>query len=259
MPLAEHARTLNGVAYAHMGDDEDINRLLKLKLNHSFKVLENAKAILAGEGVSGREAELGSIAALYHDIGRFAQFARFKTFNDRISINHGRQGVLTLRSMNLPGDISKEEWCQIRFAIGQHNVKSIRPNLPKRVSFMTKLVRDADKLDIFRIMITHFTSDTPDPEVTFNLDMSPDNYSDEIYTPVYNGEIGDYRRAKYANDFKLLAVGWLNDLYLTTTFKLLKKRGHLDTIFSLLPKNKKIQALKEKSNNFMHYKINTSS
>ncbi|QJB57964.1 HD domain-containing protein [Pseudodesulfovibrio sp. zrk46] len=259
MPLSEHIEFLEQVATSQMGDDEDVNRLLQFKLDHSFKVLDNAKAIIEREKIAGRRAELCSIAALYHDIGRFDQFARFKTFNDRESVNHGRLGVLTLRSLFLPGDLTANEWRQVRFSIGQHNVKSIRSTLPKRINTITKIVRDADKLDIFRLMIMHFTSETPDPVITFGKDMSPDKYTDEIYDDVYNGRIGDYSRIQYANDFKLIAVGWLNDLYFPTSFNLLKKRGHLDSIFSLLPKNEKIRLLEEKANNFMHYKMNHSS
>jgi len=259
MPLNEHIKVLEGFAASHYGDDEAVNKALRLKLDHSLKVLEHAEHLVEGEQITGHLGYLCKLAALYHDIGRFPQFARYQTFNDRESTNHGRQGVLTLRALNLPGELSSNDWRTIRFAIGQHNVKNTRPTLPKHLTTITHLVRDADKLDIYRIMLAHFTSDTPDPAVTFDLDMSLDKYSEEILDTVMAGETGDYSKIRFANDFKLLIIGWMNDFEFKTSFKLLEKREYFQQLFDLLPKNEKIQALAEKTNNFMRYKLNTPS
>ena len=61
MPLSAHIKILEDVAAAHLGDDEDINRLLKLKLDHSYKVLDNARDIIQGESIRGHEADLCSL------------------------------------------------------------------------------------------------------------------------------------------------------------------------------------------------------
>ncbi len=47
--------------------------------------------------LSPRVTFLVHLAALYHDLGRFDQFARCKTFLDVRSLNHARLSIVVLR------------------------------------------------------------------------------------------------------------------------------------------------------------------
>ncbi len=58
----------------------------------------------------------------------------------------------------------------------------------------------------------------------------------------------------YSNDFILLLIGWLFVLHYPTSVRLLAELGLIDQAFLILPKDNKIQALKEKSHIFMRYK-----
>jgi putative nucleotidyltransferase with HDIG domain len=259
MPLSPHLDFLTKFARNHFSGDPSYDGMLQLKLEHTLCVFENAQKILQNESLSGTTAELATLAALYHDIGRFPQFAEYGTFNDRTSVNHGRLGVLTLRKLNMPGNLSATDWRLIRLAIGQHNIRDLSPTLPEPVATITKLVRDADKIDIFRIMSEHFSSDTSDPAITHGFKDIPDQYSDTIYKSVMAQKNGDYGDIQCANDFKLLIIGWVFDLNFRTSFSLLEKRGLIKRIFSLLPKDVKIQDLEKKVNKFIRYNKNSPS
>lgn len=254
MPLAPHIETFTDFATRHLAENEAEDGPIRLKIAHSMHVLDNAGRIAQGESLPEREGMLCRVAALYHDIGRFPQFARYRTFNDRESVNHGRLGVLTLRDIPLPGDLSDREWRIVRFAIAQHNLKSIRPILPARLTLPTRVVRDADKIDIFRVMIEHFKGPDPDPVVTHGFTDVPGRYSDAIYESVMAEKTGDYRLVRFANDFKILAIGWLYDLNFTTSIRLLAEYGYIAEVLSMLPKDDKIKRLEEKANTFLHYK-----
>lgn len=254
MNLEPHIDILTRFGASHLiGTDHD-NGLIQLKIDHSLRVLDNARLIVDGENISGQTATLCQLAALYHDIGRFPQFAKYRTFNDRESTNHGRLGVLTLRDLDLPGDLSARDWCTVRFAVAQHNLKSTRDTLPSHLATPTQLVRDADKIDIFRVMVDHFSSDNPDPVVTHGFDDIPGVYTDEIYDAVMAEQTGDYRLIRCSNDFKLLIIGWLYNLHFMTSIALIAENNYLEQLFSLLPKDDKIQRLEEKINKFMRYK-----
>lgn len=253
MHLGPHIDALTSFAETHLSGNEDTDKQIRLKLKHSLKVLENAEAIIEGENISGHGANLCRLAALYHDIGRFPQFARYRTFNDRESVNHARLGVLTLRDFNTPGNMPEKDWRTVRFAIAQHNLKQIKHTLPTRMDQVAKLVRDADKLDIFRVMVEHFNGENPDPVVTYGFDDIPGYYSLQIYDSVINEEIGDYSLIECSNDFKLLIIGWLYGFHYQSSRTILAQSGHLNEIFSLLPKDNKIQALKSKVNNSIRY------
>ena len=258
-PLDAHVEALTRFAESHISADVE-ESLIRLKIDHSFKVLDNARAIVRGEALDEPEASLCLLCALYHDIGRFPQLARYQTFNDRESINHGRAGVLALRGFHLPGNVSERDARIIRFSVGQHNLKTVRDPLPPHLVHPVHVVRDADKLDIFRIMITEARNKDRDPAITLGIrDNDPDAYSDAIYNAVMADSDCDYTALGHANDFLLLLLGWLSGLRYTASLKLILERGHLQQIFSQLPDDARIRALKDKINAFVRYKTETPS
>lgn len=248
----QYIDVLTRFANSHNSGDSDTDSLIQLKLDHSVRVFENAAAIIEGEGLSGPAADNACLAAIFHDIGRFPQLARYRTFNDRESINHGRLGVQTMRSLPLPC-ADEARWKVVRVAIGQHNIKSIRSSLPEPYATPARIVRDADKIDICRVMIDNFTGDCPDPVVTHGVADVPDTYSEELYHAVMNEEPGDYAQIRYTNDFKLLVVGWLYHLHYTSSAHILFERGYVERIFSLLPKDERIKDLESKIYAFSRY------
>jgi len=253
MSLSPHVEAFIRFADSHLTGGED-DELIILKREHSLRVLENATAIVENEPLDRDTAHLCLLSALYHDIGRFQQFATYRTFNDRESTNHGRLGVLTLREFDLPGNLTAREQRIIRFAVGQHNLKTVRPSLPSHLEHPLHVVRDADKLDIFNVMIDYFHSDSPNPLITFGMGNGLDgNYTDAVYQSVMLGQDGDYTLLRHASDFLLLLIGWLPTLRYGTTLALVRQRGYLDGIFSLLPKDERIQELKDKTYAFMSY------
>ena len=260
MPLTRHVNAFKQFATGHLTGDPDHDYYINLKIDHSLRVLENARTILEGEGIHGHEAYLCLLAALYHDIGRFPQFATYGTYRDADSANHGRLGVLAMRRIDLPEGPSDADWRIIRAAIGLHNTKKLNPRLPGLLSTVTKVVRDADKIDIYPVIISHMT-DTSDSTraVIHHLKDEPEKYTDIILNTVMAGEIGDYGLLQYANDFLLLITGWIFTLNYNTSLNIIARSGMVEEAFLLLPKNNKIQKLKAKVDKFMRYNDSTPS
>lgn len=247
--LTPHIEALTRFAEKHLtgGDDKGI----RIKLAHSLRVLDNAQAIIEGESIEGHDAWLCGMAALYHDIGRFPQYATYHTFNDRQSVNHGRMGVLTLRSLGFPEPVDDKDARIIRFAVGQHNVRVIRPTLRPDIALPLQVVRDADKLDIYQVMIDNFSSDSPDPVITLGVPNEPERYTLAVYDKLMRDQEGDYTQIRYTNDFLLLIIGWIFHLHLPTTRRLVIERNHLPRIFDLLPDDEPIRAFRAKVDAFL--------
>ena len=253
MSLGPHVELFTRFADSHLTGGED-DEMIILKREHSLRVLENATAIVDREGLDEDTARLCRLTALYHDIGRFPQFTTYRTFNDRESANHGRLSVLTLRKLDLPGGLTEREQRIIRFAVGQHNLKTVRSPLPAHLAHPAQVVRDADKLDIFNVMIDHFNSESPNPLVTFGMGKDLDGqYTDAVYESVIHAQAGDYTLLRHSNDFLLMLVGWMFVLNYPATLALVRERGYLDGIFELLPKDDRIRELKEKTYAFVLY------
>ncbi|MHC1701240.1 MAG: HD domain-containing protein [Humidesulfovibrio sp.] len=217
----------------------------RLKVDHTMRVRSIATDIAETSGVPERVHLAARLAALLHDIGRFPQYKEYRTFRDAESANHAGLSVRhTLREHMLdsaPQDIRR----LVLGAVFLHNKRSLPATLPPDLQAVAQIVRDSDKLDIFRVMIAHFSKQDPEhPEVALHVKPHPTAYSQDVLESLLRGETGDYRRIVWVNDFKLMVVGWLFDLNYRRACQMLHELGYLDTIFESLPKDPQVLALR---------------
>ncbi len=217
----------------------------RLKVEHTDRVRAIATDIASAACVPERVHLAARIAALLHDVGRFPQYRQYRTFRDAESANHALLSVRhALREdmlSDVPGDIRR----LVLGAVFLHNVRTLPTTLPPDILAVARLVRDSDKLDIFSVMIAHFSQEDPEhPEVALHVKPHPTAYSQAVLTGLLNGETGDYRRIVWVNDFKLMVVGWLYDLNFQRSCQLLHDLGYLDTIFESLPKDPQLLDLR---------------
>ncbi|MDD3219499.1 MAG: HD domain-containing protein [Lachnospiraceae bacterium] len=125
---------------------------IQLKYIHTKKVAENAARIARSLKLSGDDCELNWEIGMLHDIGRFEQLKRYDTFMDSESIDHAEFGADLLFKEGLiewfEPDTSKYELMEM--AIRCHNRYEIPVNLNNREKLFAQVIRDADKIDIFR-------------------------------------------------------------------------------------------------------------
>jgi len=76
-------------------------RNIVLKEEHTKRVCREIIAIGTDLGLTNDELHFAEIIALFHDIGRFEQYARYKTFVDRRSEDHAELGVTVLRRLGV--------------------------------------------------------------------------------------------------------------------------------------------------------------
>lgn len=226
------------------GDAEDDEHLL-LKREHSLKVLGEARAMI-GE-LPSRLADQGLLAALYHDVGRFDQYVRYKTFKDPLSENHGALGVKVLRRTRVLRGLDRADQVLVAAAVAMHNRRQVPANVGPDYRLVTNLVRDADKLDIVRVMLDYIRPGGKRSDVvTLHVADEPDRYSPELVRQIEAGKLGDYRLMRYVNDFCLLLVSWTYDLNFRPARRAFLERGHLDELFRLLPAAAELTRLKNR-------------
>ena len=127
------------------------NKKIKRKIGHSLRVMDNAKNIASSLDLSKEEIEIASLIGLLHDIGRFEQEKRCYEFNDSLGIDHGDLGVEILQENNyIRKYIEENEYDNVILkAIKNHNKFKIEEGLTEQELLFSKIIRDADKLDIF--------------------------------------------------------------------------------------------------------------
>lgn len=135
-----------------------------LKKEHTYRVIEFAKSIAESLHLSQEQIFLAKTIACLHDLGRFEQWTQFKTFADKHSFDHGdfANKLLFEDGYINKFNISKKYHATIYFAVKYHNKYAIdyneiseyceqHPNEnEKNIILHCKLVRDADKLDIYK-------------------------------------------------------------------------------------------------------------
>lgn len=219
----------------------------RLKSEHTLRVLDFARTIAREERMGPDTARLAEIAALFHDAGRFEQFARHGTFNDRASCNHARMGVTVLLRDGLLEGLDPAERRMVLGAVFLHNVRTLPPRLREPLGVVTRVVRDADKLDIYPILLTQLNSAKPlDPVVCMGVERHPDRYTDAIVEQLERRQVANYKDMHYENDFRLLVAGWVYDLNYAASRHILDQRGHLESIFNELPGDPRLLALKDR-------------
>jgi hypothetical protein len=125
-----------------------------------------------------------------------------------------------------------------------HNAFSVPRKESEDVIFFIKLIRDADKLDIWRVFLEYYES--PDEQrasaVGLGLPDAP-GYSEPVLSALYEKRIVSLSEIKTLNDFKILQLSWIFDLNFEPAYELLSERRYIDKIIAHLPGTEAIQDL----------------
>ncbi|MDY7000643.1 MAG: HD domain-containing protein [Thermodesulfobacteriota bacterium] len=230
----------------HKGTPEDVANI-DLKKDHSLRVLEEAQSITRSLDLAPGLAGLCHVAALFHDLGRFTQYAKYHTFNDKISEDHGRLGLKVLRQTGILKGLSPKERSLVQTAVLLHNRRFLPRGLRPDAALAVRVVRDADKLDIFPVLLTHFAPNAPlNLVVMLNLKPHETEYTPGILAQVMARGLAEYNDMVWINDFKLLICSWVYDLNFPATRRAVLERGYLDTTIGLLPDTPEFTALGER-------------
>ena len=224
----------------YSSDYED-QRNIALKEEHTRNVSGNIVQIAQGLSLDDARITLAEAIALYHDIGRFPQYQKFKTFKDSVSVNHGALGAKVLVENNVLHVLPKHEQDIIVRTVALHNAYSIPGGLGKDMLLFLKLVRDADKLDIWRVAIEYYGQPEAGRASAVGLGL-PDVpwYSTEVLTALKNEQMVQISTLKTLNDFKLLQLAWIYDLNFASSLRILESRQYIDGIAAALPRTGEI-------------------
>ncbi|MDY6792750.1 MAG: HD domain-containing protein [Thermodesulfobacteriota bacterium] len=222
-------------------DDAEYNYPFRLKKNHTRRVCKNIIMIGHALNLSDDELILAETMALFHDMGRFEQYAKYGTFSDIASENHAK---LSLRQMATHGVLSKntkDEKRLITKAIAYHNVAALPDTKDKTELFYMRLLRDADKLDIWKVVIDYYHQRDHFKNSAIELNLPDDPiWSGRVLEAVMNQKIARMEDLKTLNDFKLLQISWVFDLNFAPSFEAVENRHYLYQIEATLPKSPEI-------------------
>ena len=227
---------------------------IKRKIEHTGRVCENILLLAKSEKIGEEGDRLAETLALFHDLGRFEQFMRYKTFVDSESENHALLGVKILKRMGILSHLPPKEKYLILKAVEYHNLLEIPEcsKSSKELFFYSKLIRDADKLDILRIMSETYKEGEIDRNPAFELYL-PDTAgcSETIIKDIVNKRMAKIRDVRNVNDLKLLRLSWVYDLNFPTSFAILKEHKYLSTVISSMEELEEVNIIKRHLENYL--------
>lgn len=247
---------------------DSTNPKIKLKIDHTYRVANLCEQIAQSLELSAAEVDLAWLSGMLHDVGRFEQLRRYNTFSDAQSIDHARFAVELLYDEGLIADYVPETsttelvadartWRSmgganesptaqsedmplsdilqtLRIAIGEHSAYRIQKGLDERTQMFCQILRDADKVDIFRVIC-----DTPMEEVYGfqTKDILRSAITPEVMQAFYEHHAVLRKLKKCPADY-IVAHGSLTfELVYQESLRIAKEQGYLKQMMSFQSEN----------------------
>lgn len=232
---------------------------VKLKIGHIKRVANTSKLVAIKLGLSTEKVKLAEIIGLFHDIGRFKQIEMYHTFSDKDSFNHAELSVKTLFEDNLieKFNIDEKYYKIIKIAILNHNKDKIDNNLDGEELLFAKIIRDADKLDIYYTIGNYDFID-----IFWYSDFSCKKINDIIIKQFKEEHYIDYHTIKNNADLITAFYAYIFDINFKSSLEYLKSKKYLEKFTQKVKENfksilihKQVDELLEICNTYLNNEI----
>ena len=214
---------------SYYNEDDEIQKAMLLKEAHTTRVQNIIRELAVHLRLSEEDVALAEIMGLLHDVGRFRQFTVYRTFKDHLSEDHATAGLKLMEEHRLLEGLLPWEQSLVCFAIEWHNKKEIAPAPDACHLGFAKMLRDADKLDIYHVLEPFLPSKD-------GSGVSP-NFIEKFV----EGVQCDYTMSGTEDDRKLVRLMWVYDVYFAWTLQRIEERGYIKALIRCLPKGEKVE------------------
>lgn len=241
-------------SFQELTESQKLN--FKIKKEHSLRVAEIALFLTDKLEWTEEEKQIAFIIGLLHDIGRFSQLVEFDTFHDEKSIDHAENAIKVLKIIN-PFEILKITNKELVYAaILNHNKYKIQDGLTGQELLHSKLIRDADKMDIFKVLTDYYTQRKGQVNHTLTWELQKGtSVSPAVAKEVLAGKMVSKKNVISEMDVKIMQLSWVYDLNFRPTFEFLVKNRYLENVYNSLPKNDLVIEIYRKIKVFSENKI----
>ena len=232
--------------------------LLKRKQLHSLRVRDLSRQIAQKMKLSDEEIQIATLIGLLHDIARFEQFTKYGTFRDRESIDHGDLGVEILKKDDYIKTYIEDETYKdiIYVAVKNHNKYKIEEALDQKQEMFCKIIRDADKLDIFYEMINIFYQEEEIEDINCSI------VDDEILSKIYEKKTINRNHFKKKGKLQkmIIMLAFLFDINYQASFEIIWNEKYINQLFQKFDfrneeTKQKMQKIQEFLNQYVEEKI----
>lgn len=232
-----------------------------LKVVHTYHVVDNAKMIATKLGLSEEDIHLAELIALLHDIGRFEEITFLKQF-DSVKFDHASYGVKMLFEDNMIRNFIIDDSYDeiIKIAINNHSRLNIEDGLDERTLLHAKIIRDADKLDNFRVKKEEKIEAIFPGKVKNKSDMENSTLSDKVYETVKSEKCVDIYNRVTVLDYWVCVLAFIFDLNFKGSYEFVQDNNYINVLIDRFnyndPETKiKMENIKNIMNNYIKNKL----
>jgi len=231
---------------------------VKLKYDHTIRVCEEMALLCDSVNLCERLRSGAVTAALFHDVGRFEQFRLYGTFSDKRSFDHAAMAIEIIDRHNLFSSFVDRDAVAVKEAIRYHNAISIPAELSEDGALLCRLVRDADKLDIYRIALEYYAQPKESRQKTFGAGLDEGHsVTPGVCERVLERKIVPYEMVKTMYDFKMIQAGWVFDLNFTHSLRCVRERGYISAIRKMLDPTPEVTAILDSIERYIEERLRT--
>ncbi|WP_319512285.1 HD domain-containing protein [uncultured Draconibacterium sp.] len=241
-------------SFTGLSDDQVKN--FEIKKNHSFRVADLALMLAKNMELNETEAQLAYLIGLFHDVGRFKQLKEYNTFNDAKSVDHAELGIEVIRENKFFNDLENAQVELILLAIKQHNKLGLEKSLTDKERLFAKLIRDADKLDILRVITDYYANPKAEANHTLTWEMPKGGkVSNDVSKQILKGALVSKESITNELDIKVMQLSWVYDFNYRSSFELMMEKRYLEKIYNSMPKSDVVIEIYRKVKVFVENKL----
>ena len=220
--------------YVNTFNMEDEN--IYLKYEHTFEVVKFSEEIARKLNLNEEEINLAKAIAYFHDIGRFEQVTLTNTFQDSV-MDHADYGIDLLFNRGLieKFNIDKKYYQVIYKAVKNHNKLEILDEIEKEEDVFVKLIRDADKVDIYRVRVKYMDNIFEGVPQDINLN------------DFFNHKLINLKNKKTKSDSLLCVMAFVYDFNFKETKEVLKETNYYQEFINSIKVEEEIKDIFDKA------------
>lgn len=203
----------------------------KLKFVHTHRVAKHCESLALNNAYTKEEIEIAKLCGYLHDIGRFEQFKKYGTFIDKDSCDHGELGYQLLKKDDFINKFITDDYLKevVLTSVRYHNKLYVPDNLDELSDMMLAIVRDADKIDIFELVI----------DKQIYIDAKGEDVSDYALNAILNNECINTNYRKTNKDRVLTWISFVYDFNYDDSLKIIKDNKYIERVIEMYKDNNK--------------------
>lgn len=233
------------------------NGMIDLKIVHTMEVAKVMDRLTEKLDLDEEMKSLAHICAVFHDIGRFEQVRNYHTFLDHLSEDHADLGCKVLEEEKFLSHLTQKQQNMILTAIHNHNKYAIEDGLDAETFLLCKLIRDADKSDIFRVFACEEMVDTMGETIE---QVEQETITDCVYDCIFEHKCVDKLIRRTGLDKWVGFLAFFFDLYFPESLEMQQEKRYYrqpfdEAKFADSETRKRVENILEEVENYIHIRI----